>query len=321
MPRCEEGIVIEKEDAIPRLFLDSGAPSLYNKLSRANSVTDEGKKGHRMGASLDARRFDDYTYINSPQFKQYLESYIKFVHENKDVLDVYVTVDIINNAEETFKILRYLESNGLKPIPVWHYGNNTKWLQQYIDEYDYIALGGMVPLREAQLVPGLDRIWDKFLTNSAGRPVIKVHGFAITAINLMFRYPWYSVDSTSWIVYSMYGIILVPKIGRDGNWDFTKIPTKVAISEKSSAQFDESGTFYKHLTPSVRESIDKYIDAMKFEHFDEEGNPLTLEQMIYHLQTSHPAREKFNAQYYMQLEKFKRNSPFKKLLRRHFFFG
>lgn len=194
MPRCEEGIVIEKEDATPRLFLDSGAPSLYNRLSRITK--DDNKKGHRMGSTLEARKFDDFTYTESPAFKEYLEKYIKFVHEYKDLLDVYVTVDVINNPEKTWEIQKYLESNGLRPLPVWHYGSDTKWLERYIDEYDYIGIGGMVPLKENILIPGLDVVWDKFLTNRLGKPVIKVHGLAATAINLMFRYPWFCMTDS-----------------------------------------------------------------------------------------------------------------------------
>jgi hypothetical protein len=288
---------------------------------------EDNKKGHRMGSTLEARRFDDYSYINSPAFKEYLDNYIKFIHEHKEALDVYVTVDIINNAEETWKIQKFLESNGITPIPVWHYGSDTKWLEKYIDEYDYIGIGGMVPLRESQLLPGLDNVWDRFLTNRLGKPVVKVHGLAATAINLMFRYPWWSVDSTSWIVYSMYGIILIPKFDRFGERDYAKTPVKVAISEKSKAQFDDSKTFYDHLSSTVKHHVDRYIEetARQMIHEfvyaeDPEGYEPDFNRIIDVLKKSHPARETFNAMYYTALERMKRTSPFKKLLRRQFLF-
>lgn len=319
MPRCEEGLFFEKEVVAPKLLLDSGAPSLYNKLSRANYVEDpeldeEGneiskekkKKGHRMGSSLEHRRLDDFSYIHSTAFENYLQRYVEFVKAHEDTLDHYVTVDIINNAEETYRILKDLEAEGLKPLPVYHFGTDEKWLKKYIDEYDYIAIGGMVPLKEGQLIPGLDRLWDTYLTNDRGRPVVKVHGFAITAVNLFWRYPWYSVDSTSAIVFSMYGIVLVPALNPDNTWSYDKVCKKIAISEKSSAKFDNSGMHYDNLRGAYKDKVDEYFEMIG----------ANVEEM----RMGHPPREKANFQYYLDMEKAKRNSPFKKiLLKRRFF--
>jgi hypothetical protein len=51
----------------------------------------------------------------------------------------------------------------------------------------------------------LDRVFDKFLTNPDGTPKVKVHGFGLTTPDLLFRYPWYSVDSGTWWRVSRYG--------------------------------------------------------------------------------------------------------------------
>jgi hypothetical protein len=306
VPRNEKGYRILTEDPVARLVIDSGAPSLYNFLSRAKQESSTGEKGHRMGSSLEQRRFDDFSYIHSPQFEAYVEAYIAFIKENEDTLDWYANIDIINNAEETYKMQKHLESKGLNPIPVYHFGEDLKWLKRYVKEYDYIALGGMVPLKESILIPGLDYIWDKFLTNRLGYPVVKVHGFAITAINLMFRYPWWSVDSTSAIVFSMYGIVLVPPLGRDGNWDYSKIGKKIAISDKSSAIKDGNGYHYENLSGFFKEKVDEYFRMIG-------ASPEELSM-------SHPAREKANFQYYMAVERHKRTSPFKKILHRERFF-
>jgi hypothetical protein len=59
-------------------------------------------------------------------------------------------------------------------------------------EYPSIALGGLV------FSPGImshcDEVWHYILSNN---PKLKVHGFGLTNIELMERYPWYSVDSSS----------------------------------------------------------------------------------------------------------------------------
>lgn len=192
------GIEIGIDRGPSKLLLDSGAPSLYNKLSRVTRDDDTG--GHRMGSTLEARKFDDFTYVNSPAFKEYVDKYLAFVKKHEDVLDIYVTIDIINNAEKTWELLKYIESCGLKPLPVWHFTTGKPFLTRIMDEYEYLAIGGMVPLKETVLVQGLDFVWDRYLTNRYGEPIRKVHGFAITATNLMFRYPWFCMTDNHTIL-------------------------------------------------------------------------------------------------------------------------
>jgi hypothetical protein len=69
----------------------------------------------------------------------------------------------------------------------------------------------MVPISTPQLFLWLDRIWDRYLTDGSGRPRLKVHGFGLTAIPLMQRYPWYSVDSSSWVQIASVGSVILPR--------------------------------------------------------------------------------------------------------------
>jgi hypothetical protein len=72
----------------------------------------------------------------------------------------------------------------------------------------------------------LDRIWDKYLTDGSGRPRLKVHGFGITAVPIMERYPWHSCDSSSWIQSAAFGSIVTPSHG------------PISVSEKSPSRHD-----------------------------------------------------------------------------------
>jgi uncharacterized protein Usg len=65
----------------------------------------------------------------------------------------------------------------------------------------------MVPESTSYLMKWLDRLWGNILTDKKGRPLIKVHGFGLTTASLMTRYPWYSVDSTSWLMAAASGSI------------------------------------------------------------------------------------------------------------------
>ena len=191
------------------IFADCGAPSLYNKLSRKVE-----KKGV-MGSSFSERKFDDFSYTEKPEYAAYRDSYIEFLLLNKEKIDHYSNLDVINNPELTYKNQRILEEAGLKPHPVYHLGTDVKWLKRYLDKYEYIAIGGLIPNPTRVLIPILDEMFKKYLTDEKGFPRVKLHGFACTSMPLMLRYPWYSVDSTTCRKLAMYGGIVVPEFSTD----------------------------------------------------------------------------------------------------------
>jgi hypothetical protein len=96
------------------------------------------------------------------------------------------------------------------PLPCFHAGEDERYLEYYIEKYPYITLGGMVGTSTKQLAVWLDRIWERYLVDGAGRPKCKVHGFGITSIPIMNNYPWYSCDSSSWIQSAAFGTIITP---------------------------------------------------------------------------------------------------------------
>ncbi|MGE4486322.1 MAG: hypothetical protein AB7C95_00680 [Synergistaceae bacterium] len=161
-----------------RVFLDSGAFSAFTK-----------------GAEVD------------------LPAYCDYILANEDIIRHASVLDGIGDPLKTWQNQQEMESRGTRPLPCFHYGEPVEYLQHYIDNYEYITIGGMVPITTPQLKYWLDEIWDKYLTDANGVPKLKVHGFGLTAIPLMERYPWYSVDSSAWIQGGSNGSILMPKFG------------------------------------------------------------------------------------------------------------
>lgn len=237
------------------VFLDSGAPSLYNKFARIN------KGASFMGSFLKDRKEDDFSFIQSENYLKYRQNYIDFLKQNHRRLDTYVNLDIINNAEETWKNQCLLEKEGLKPLPVFHLGEDIKWLKHYISKrYDYMAIGGLIPNPYKVLAPALDEIWSKHLVDKKGYPIIKVHGFALTSARLMIRYPWYSVDSASWIKYSIYGVVVFPKLNRRRERNYRSSPEGVFFSNKSAKKFEDGGRHYDTFSPLEKEYFRKYLN-------------------------------------------------------------
>lgn len=142
-----------------------------------------------------------------------IEAYCRYIHEYGDIIRVASVLDGIGDPQKTYDNQNIMEANGTAPLPCFHYGEDERWLSYYIDRYEYITLGGMVPISTPQLILWLDRIWEHYLTDDSGSPRIAVHGFGLTSAELMRRYPWYSVDSSSWLQISSFGNVFIPEYG------------------------------------------------------------------------------------------------------------
>lgn len=146
-----------------------------------------------------------------------LPAYCDYIKRNRDIIeevdgDLLASVlDGIGDPLKTWQNQQAMEALGVRPLPCFHYGEDERYLEHYIENYTYITLGGMVPISTPQLYHWLDRIWEKYLTDGAGRPRLKVHGFGLTTVGLMERYPWYSVDSSSWVQIARTGGMMLPR--------------------------------------------------------------------------------------------------------------
>lgn len=152
--------LIEKNCLSKKLFLDSGAFSAH---------------------SLNCT-------ININDYCNYLKRYFKFI-------EVYATLDVIGNWEKTAENTEIMEKQGLTPLPVFHFKSPFSELKRLINKYDYIALGGLVPLalQRHTLQTWLDSCFAHI------RDKCKVHGFGVNAFWAWKRYPFFSVDATSWL--------------------------------------------------------------------------------------------------------------------------
>ena len=141
---------------------------------------------------------------------------------------------------------------GAKPLPCFHFGEDPRYLEYYVANYDYITIGGLVhKTAEAQRV-WLDRIWP-YMLDGSGRPKLKVHAFGMTAVWLMERYPWFSVDSSSWIQAASFGSIYTSEHG------------PVAVSTQSPSRHDV-GRHLTTLAPAERAAVEEMLANKGFNH-------------------------------------------------------
>ena len=195
--------------------------------------------------------------------------YIEFIKQHKDIIEVYANLDVIaqengaenkrQSAEKTLENQKIMESAGLSPLPVFHLGEPFKYLKYYVSNYEYVGLGGMVRVPKPTLVPWLNKCFGDFICDKKGIPKVKIHGFGLTSLLLMIEYPWYSVDSTSWVVHSRLGSICIPRY-KDGKWIYNENSWNIVVSSKSPSS-KEVGKHIDTLSPRERKVALDYIHS------------------------------------------------------------
>jgi len=228
-----------------RFFLDSGAFSAWSK-----------------GTTID------------------LDEYCEFIRANIQHLDVYASLDVIPGtfgreptaaerdeaAEQSWKNYLYMVRNGLDPLPVYHYGEDVRFLKRIIDHgCPYIGIGGLVGIPGGRRRVWLDMVFDH-LTDAEGRALVKTHGFGMTSIPLIFRYPWYSVDSTTWIKITASGSVYMPAM-RDGQFVFDEVPETISVSDRNPKQ-TSAGKHANSMSQAHRKELDRWL-AMCGKTYDE----------------------------------------------------
>ena len=186
-----------------------------------------------------------------------VEAYCDYIQRNMDIIRVdgaapmFSVLDGIGDPLQTWRNQLEMEMRGCRPLPCFHAGEDERYLEHYVKNYEYITLGGMVGSSTKALAVWLDRIWDRYLVDGSGHPRLKVHGFGITAIPLMERYPWHSCDSSSWIQSAAFGSIVTPEWG------------PLSVSEKSPSRHD-AGQHASTLTEIEQEHVFRTLERQGF---------------------------------------------------------
>lgn len=232
-----------------------------------------------------------------------IDEYAAFIKKNKKYIDHYANLDVIGDAEASLKNQKYLEKLGLKPIPVFHYGEDISYLKYYIKNYAYLGIGGTVSVSRIDRRKWLDMLFSQYLCDQkTGLPKVKIHGFGLSSFSLMLRYPWYSVDSTTWVKAGSVGSIFVPKY-KQGRWIYSEDAHKITVSLKSPS-LKEHGKHYNTLSKEEQKIIRLYLKEKGYKlgksTFDSEGKEKILERGLCN---DYIQRDMLNITYFTDLEK------------------
>lgn len=177
-----------------------------------------------------------------------LGNYIDFIKRLKP--DLYASLDVIGDAKATEENTKTMEDQGLKPMPVFHMGETLEELQKLFT-YDYIALGGMV--NSPQLESWLDSVWWYIWKY---KPTLKVHGFGMTDLGLMIKYPWHSVDSSGIFACTRFASIAQWNKGRNSMFN---IEAPTYLRKMGHSDFKKGDSLGKYRGIIIKESFDAYL--------------------------------------------------------------
>lgn len=178
-----------------RIFMDSGAHSLHRMLRSGKTLAKGIAKEDRL---------EFVEHLTDEYIDAYAE-YIRWTYASGKRFDFHVTLDAQRNCSLIYKITKKLYTLGIYPIPVYHGDDSLDWVRRYIDDGHKLLGVGIsrkgIKGREAE-----HRYYSSLfeLTEKYG---IQCHGFAVTGAK-MFTYPWYSVDSATYIKAATFGKIL-----------------------------------------------------------------------------------------------------------------
>ena len=250
------------------LFLDSGAHSF---------LTASWERAWGGGSWKKKKTLDPFTYVKDyVDWLKEFEGYFDAIAE-LDVAWVYwVTYDDVEDWRKQFC------SIGIKNklVVVSHYRMFTKlfwgWTKEWerlCTEYPLLAIGDQPP---ENVLDMHFAIWKKVGNLN------RVHGFAETKIGKVLKYPYYSVDSTSWSIGSRFWIMQAldeENMAFKVLWslDRTKTDTIEAAKEK----------FSKHMYPIIDKNmkwhpIDDFFDWSWWKYRDMQNcySYMRLEEIV-----------------------------------------
>ena len=163
------------------------------------------------------------------------DEYIEFINEISDEIDVFAQLDTIpgkfkqpkspedyiKSAEDSWSNFLHMRENVKdkhKVMPVYHFGEDIKYLQRMLefkdeegDQLDYI---GLSPANDASVQARMIYLKNMYdILKKSPNPNVKTHVYGFTSLNAMSKFPCYSADSISHRLISGYNKIFTQNFG------------------------------------------------------------------------------------------------------------
>ena len=147
-----------------------------------------------------------YTFgLNMEKYpKGYLEDYAEFMNEVDGVVEACFNADYMWDYKVSLENLKWFESQGLNPVPVYHVGHAKEVLDYYVGSYDYIALGWInLNVERQRLCVRHSWVYERYKTDDGVKLAryikedflepngVKFHAFGIgSAARIVYLHPY-----------------------------------------------------------------------------------------------------------------------------------
>lgn len=141
-------------------------------------------------------------------WEDYIEKYADFINRNKVEKFFELDIDSVVGYDKVLEYRRKLEKlTNRACIPVWHISRGLQEFKKMCEEYDYVALGGIVGEKRGGTKYQQYHAAFPFFINEAHKKNVLIHGLGYTDLEGLKKYHFDSVDSTAWTTGNRFGYI------------------------------------------------------------------------------------------------------------------
>lgn len=139
---------------------------------------------------------------NGVDWDKYIEDYANFINKHNIKLFMELDIDSVVGIKQVERLRVKLEKlTNKKCIPVWHKSRGKDYWLKLVKEYNYVAIGGIV----TKEITSKEYKYFNWFIDTAKKENCKVHALGFTNLKGLTKYPFYSVDSTSWLSGNRFG--------------------------------------------------------------------------------------------------------------------
>ena len=153
---------------------------------------------------LDSGAFTFFTAGGVVDWNDYIKRYAQFIKKNNVKLFFELDIDKLIGYEKVLYYRKTLEDmTGRACIPVWHKSRGRDEFIKMCEQYDYVAIGGIVSKEITQK----EHKYFPYFIDTAHKHGAKIHGLGYTHLKGLTKYRFDSVDSTAWVSGNRFGSV------------------------------------------------------------------------------------------------------------------
>ena len=146
------------------------------------------------------------TKQNKINWDEYVEKYAEFINKYDIKLFFELDIDYLIGLKEVERLREKLHKlTNKQSISVWHKSRGKDYYIRMVQEFDYVAIGGLA-IGGIHFQKQIEPVFPWFIKN-AHKNNCKIHALGYTSVSGLYKYPFDSVDSTSWIYGNKLGLI------------------------------------------------------------------------------------------------------------------